>query len=76
MGKVSFWSDEIPVAGPAREVINEPIHLGGNDSNFCAATIGNPHCVLRCRKSARPGRQMVRCWKRTCVSQSHPTCNS
>jgi diaminopimelate epimerase len=46
MGKVSFWSDEIPVAGPRREVINEPIHLRGERFNFCAATIGNPHCVL------------------------------
>jgi len=46
MGKVSFWSDEIPVAGPRREVINEPIHLRGQQFNFCAATIGNPHCVL------------------------------
>jgi diaminopimelate epimerase len=46
MGKVSFWSDEIPVAGPRREVINEPIHLRGQQFTFCAATIGNPHCVL------------------------------
>jgi diaminopimelate epimerase len=46
MGKVSFWSDEIPVAGPRREVINEPIHLRGERFNFCAATVGNPHCVL------------------------------
>ena len=46
MGKVSFWSDEIPVAGPRREVINEPIHLRGQQFNFCAATVGNPHCVL------------------------------
>ena len=46
MGKVSFWSDEIPVAGPRREVINEPIHLSGQRFNFCAATVGNPHCVL------------------------------
>ena len=46
MGRVSFWSDEIPVAGPRREVINEPIHLRGERFNFCAATIGNPHCVL------------------------------
>jgi diaminopimelate epimerase len=46
MGHVSFWSDEIPVAGPRREVINEPIHLRGERFNFCAATIGNPHCVL------------------------------
>jgi len=46
MGKVSFWSDEIPVAGPRREVINEPIHLRGERYNFCAASVGNPHCVL------------------------------
>jgi diaminopimelate epimerase len=46
MGKASFWSDEIPVAGPRREVINEPIHLRGERFNFCAATVGNPHCVL------------------------------
>lgn len=46
MGNVSFWSDEIPVAGPRREVINEPIHLRGLQYHFCAATVGNPHCVL------------------------------
>ena len=46
MGKVSFWSNDIPVTGPRREVINEPIHLRGQRFNFCAATVGNPHCVL------------------------------
>jgi diaminopimelate epimerase len=46
MGNVSFWSDAIPVAGPRREVINEAIHLRGEKFNFCAATVGNPHCVL------------------------------
>jgi diaminopimelate epimerase len=46
MGKVSFWSDKIPVTGPRREVINESIHLPGQRFNFCAATVGNPHCVL------------------------------
>ena len=50
MGVVSFWSDMIPVAGPRREVINEPIHLRGERYNFCAATIGNPHCVLPLQK--------------------------
>jgi diaminopimelate epimerase len=59
MGRVSFWSDEIPVAGPRREVINEPIHLRGQQFNFCAATIGNPHCVLPLPKiSADLARQM------------------
>jgi diaminopimelate epimerase len=46
MGKVSFWSDKIPVTGPKREVINVKITVGGREFTFCAATIGNPHCVL------------------------------
>jgi diaminopimelate epimerase len=46
MGKVSFWSDQIPVTGPRREVINEKITAGDRTFTFCAATIGNPHCVV------------------------------
>jgi len=46
MGRVTFWSNEIPVAGPRREVINETISVGGKTFTFCAAAIGNPHCVL------------------------------
>jgi diaminopimelate epimerase len=46
MGKVSFSSDKIPVAGPRREVLNETISVGGREFSYCAATIGNPHCVL------------------------------
>jgi diaminopimelate epimerase len=46
MGRVSFWSDRIPVAGPRREVLSEQLEAGGRRFNFCAATIGNPHCVV------------------------------
>jgi diaminopimelate epimerase len=46
MGSVSFDSAKIPVTGPEREVINERLSAGGRDFTFCAATIGNPHCVL------------------------------
>jgi len=46
MGKVSFDSEKIPVTGAPREVINETITVGGRAFIFCAATIGNPHCVL------------------------------
>ena|SRR6185436_451801 len=46
MGQVSFWSDRIPVTGPTREVIDEEIEIGGRKFRFCAATIGNPHCVV------------------------------
>jgi diaminopimelate epimerase len=46
MGKVSFNSRTIPVAGPEREVINETMVVNGRAVEFCAATIGNPHCVI------------------------------
>ena len=48
MGKVSFDSVEIPVSGVPREVINESILVDGEELRFCAATIGNPHCVILC----------------------------
>ena len=46
MGNVSFSSAKIPVTGAPREVLNEKISVGGREFMFCAATIGNPHCVL------------------------------
>jgi len=46
MGRVSFDSERIPVAGPPREVLNESITIQDRTFRFCAATIGNPHCVI------------------------------
>jgi diaminopimelate epimerase len=46
MGHVSFESAKIPVTGPARDVINEKITVLDREFTFCAATIGNPHCVI------------------------------
>jgi diaminopimelate epimerase len=46
MGNVSFDSSQIPVEGPSREVINETIVMNDRELKFCAATIGNPHCVI------------------------------
>ena len=46
MGKVSFQSDKIPVNGKNREVLNETMEVDGQQFKFCAATIGNPHCVV------------------------------
>jgi diaminopimelate epimerase len=46
MGRVSFWSDAIPVTGPRREVLNEMITVAEREFRYCAATIGNPHCVV------------------------------
>ncbi len=46
MGNVSFVSAKIPHVGPEREVINEQIRVLDREFTYCAATIGNPHCVL------------------------------
>ncbi len=46
MGTVTFESGKIPVTGPTREVINESITVQGRTFTFCAAAIGNPHCVI------------------------------
>jgi len=50
MGKVSFDSLKIPVKGPPREVLNESINILDQDLTFCAATIGNPHCIILCNE--------------------------
>ena len=58
MGQVSFESQKIPVTGPAREVINETMEVKGQTFEYCAATIGNPHCVvLRSEVSADEARK-------------------
>jgi diaminopimelate epimerase len=46
MGQVSFSSTRIPVIGPPREVLNEELRVGDRVFTFCAATVGNPHCVI------------------------------
>jgi diaminopimelate epimerase len=46
LGEVSFNSTVIPVEGVAREVLNEEIEIDGHVLKFCAATVGNPHCVV------------------------------
>lgn len=46
MGRVSFDSARIPVAGAPREVLNEAVTVLDRTFTFCAATIGNPHCVI------------------------------
>jgi diaminopimelate epimerase len=48
MGSVSFDSAKIPVnlSGTPREAINQKIKVLDREFTFCAATIGNPHCVI------------------------------
>ncbi|MDR2512804.1 MAG: diaminopimelate epimerase [Puniceicoccales bacterium] len=53
MGNVSFMSDTIPVspALPRREVLNETITVLDRSFTYCAATVGNPHCVIPVQKA-------------------------
>ncbi len=46
MGEVRFDSTAIPVQGKPRQVLNEIIEVDGQRFTFCAATVGNPHCVI------------------------------
>jgi len=46
MGRVSFHSDAIGLAGPPREALDEAVAAAGLPLRVIAATIGNPHCVL------------------------------
>ncbi|MGN0371485.1 MAG: diaminopimelate epimerase [Enterocloster sp.] len=46
MGKASFWSDEVPVAGPRREIINETMVFGRIPYPVTCVSVGNPHCVI------------------------------
>jgi diaminopimelate epimerase len=46
MGKVTFVSSEIPIAGPRRAVLDEEIEVNGSTYRFYGATVGNPHCVI------------------------------
>ena len=46
MGRVSFDAARIPVLGYTGEVLNQTLVLEEKEYRFCAATIGNPHCVL------------------------------
>lgn len=49
MGRVSFRSRDVPVAGEDREVLRERISLDGLDGEtleISAVSVGNPHCVV------------------------------
>jgi diaminopimelate epimerase len=53
MGEVSFWSDDIPMTGPRREVIGEELEFDDGDGfTVTCLTIGNPHCVVLTDKAS------------------------
>ena len=46
MGRVTFQSGEIPVAGRAREIVDEAATFAGEDVRITCLSVGNPHCVI------------------------------
>ena len=46
VGRATFHSDAIPVAGPSREVLDEPLAVDGETIRVTAVSVGNPHCVV------------------------------
>ncbi|MHC4293403.1 MAG: diaminopimelate epimerase [Planctomycetota bacterium] len=46
MGTITFISDEIPVKGKKRKVINEELNIGNKKHKVTCLSIGNPHCVI------------------------------
>jgi len=59
MGAVSFDSRKIPVSGPSREVLNETLLIEGQELRYCAATVGNPHCVVLCDETSAQDAQRL-----------------
>ena len=54
MGRLSFWSDEIPVTGERREVINEDMVFGRTLYPVTCVSVGNRHCVIPMREISQP----------------------
>ena len=46
MGKCNFLAPDIPMNGPAREVVRVPLEVGGETLAVTAVSVGNPHCVV------------------------------
>ena len=46
MGRCTFVAPEIPMNGPAREVVKVPLQVDGETLLITAVSVGNPHCVI------------------------------
>jgi diaminopimelate epimerase len=46
MGPYTFQSEQIPMAGAPREVIQEPLEIDGERLLVTCVSVGTPHCVV------------------------------
>lgn len=54
MGKVSFWSQDVPVTGSNREMLNEDMVFGRTLHPTSCCFIGNPHCIIPMKEISKP----------------------
>jgi diaminopimelate epimerase len=59
LGQVQFDSHEIPVVGPPREVIAEPLVVLGQRVEYTAAYVGSSHCVVPCERVSEKETQVL-----------------
>jgi diaminopimelate epimerase len=50
MGRATFASGDIPMRGPHREVIDEPLTVARRAWRVTCVSVGNPHCVIFVRR--------------------------
>jgi diaminopimelate epimerase len=48
MGTVRFNGSTVPVPGETGEVIRKKMKIADREFEYCAATVGNPHCIVLC----------------------------
>ena len=46
MGRATFDSQSVGIAGPRREVVAEPMQFAGRTLSCTGVSVGNPHCVI------------------------------
>lgn len=73
MGRVRFDSSAIPMTGPEREVLGEPLEVEGSVFTVSAANVGNPHCVVEVEgHSADPFREASLARQFGSLIENHP----
>ncbi len=50
MGKDDFTPSNIPAISDKNEIVNEPLNINGTEYNITCLSVGNPHCVVFCKR--------------------------
>ena len=50
MGKDDFTPSSIPAISDKNEIVNEPLNINGTEYKITCLSVGNPHCVVFCKR--------------------------